>query len=101
MFRNRNLVPHVGSEITRVGELEVSDTGEEAVFDLLLAHETVGFILLDIFLFVRSDEGYVVVGRDMARKVVGRGWEGEGRVPGEVAFGADKLGDDGGSFEGG
>lgn len=77
MFRNRDLVPYVGSEITRVCKLEVSDTGEEAVFDLLLADETVGFILLDVFLFVRSDEGHVVVRRDMAGKIVGRGWEGE------------------------
>lgn len=43
----------------------------------------------------------MVVGRDMAGKVVGRGRKGEGRVPGEVAFGTDKLGDDRRGFEGG
>lgn len=46
MTGHGDLVPDVGCEVACVGELEVSDSGEEAVFDLLLADETITFVFL-------------------------------------------------------
>lgn len=101
MFRDGDLVPDISGEIARIGEFEVSDTGQETVFDLLLADETVGGPLL--FGVMRGCEEDVVVGGYLVGigRVGGCGWEGKGGVPGEVTFFAEEFWDDGGSLEGG
>ena len=101
MFRDGDLVPDIGSEVARIGELEVSDPGQEAVFDLLLADETVGRFLL--FGVVGRCEADVVVRGDLVGigRVGGCGREGKGGVPGQVAFFAEEFGDNGRRFEGG
>lgn len=63
MTGHGDLVPDIGCEIAHVGELEVSDSGEEAVFDLLLADETVAFVLFEEFCFCMFMVG--AVDRDM------------------------------------
>lgn len=101
MFRDGDLVPDIGSEVARIGELEISDTGQETVFDLLLAHEAVGGFLL--FGVVGGCEEDVVVRGYLAGigRVSGCRREGKGGVPGQVAFFAEEFGDNGGRFEGG
>lgn len=101
MFGHGDLIPDIGGEIARIGEFEVSDTGQETIFDLLLADKTVGcFLLVGV---VGGGEEDVMVGGYLVgvRRVGGCGREGKGGVPGEITFFAKEFWDDGGSLEGG
>ena len=99
MARDGDLIPHVGSKITHIGQLQVPHARQETIFDLLLADKLVAMFLEEIDPRPRgcaTDDRDVMVWWYRTAVVVvvigGRG-RNTNRSRGQVAFFTGDFGD--------